>query len=1077
LLAGLRAIWLICLIPVFFALAAAVMLIERDITAPSWARVIIQDRASAALDGGRLRIGAITLRISRDLRPSVRLRDTRVIDGNGITLTRVPAIDLTLSPRGVVFQRDILVQTIRVTGAQIDLSRARDGSFSFAFGAGQMGQARNLADLLEQMDRFFESAPLNALRLVDAEGLIVNYNDARAGRSWTVDGGQLALDLRGRQVRLNADLALLSGGADVSTATLSYSSPRGSLASQLAIRISDIPATDIAAQSPALSWLAEVQAPLTASLRMGLDEAGALTPLFAVLDIGAGVIQPTPAAEPLRFSAARTYLRYDPAQNQLVFTDIALSSEWGGLRASGEAYLRDLENGLPRTLVAQFRLRDLAIDPPGLFDDAPVFDSVSLDLRLRRDPFRIDLGQVVVDDGASRISLNGQIAATDAGWQARIDSHIDQITPARLRALWPNGFRPGTRDWFDGHVHGGDLSDLRFGLRLIPGQPLDLAGHFTFAGADVTAMRTLPRVTDAYGTGSLVDHRFVVAVDQGVMQAETGGQVTMDGTAFVIEDLRQRPSPATLALQSDSSLPALLSLINQPPFSYLDKANLPVTLADGQAQAQGRITWPLQPAAPREAIRFDLGVDLAAVRSDRLVPGRVLKADQMQVAVNDDGLRISGPVTLDDIPADASWFQGFTPASAGQSRLQAEVDLTPAGLRAFNIGLPAGMVTGAGRGLLQVDLIRGQEPRFVLTSDLRGLSLAVPALGWAKAPGTTGSLRIEGRLGPVPEIGSITLDAAGLQATGRVVLNGQGGLDRAVFNRVRLDGWLDAPVTIRGQGQGRPVAIDVTGGRVDLRRAQLGAGGGTGGQGGGPVNLALDELTVTETIRLTGFRGDFTTLAGFTGQFSAAINGMAAVTGTIAPRDGRSAVRLRGADAGAILQAAGVLTGGLGGSFDLTLLPAPQPSSFDGSLAINGLRVRDAPTIAALLDAVSVVGLVQQMRGQGLVFDNVDASFRLTPDQIILTEASAVGPGLGISLDGIYMLASNEMDLQGVVSPFYLINAIGAPLTRRGEGLVGMAFTLTGPARAPRVGVNPLSVLTPGMFRDIFRRPPPELTQ
>jgi hypothetical protein len=68
------------------------------------------------------------------------------------------------------------------------------------------------------------------------------------------------------------------------------------------------------------------------------------------------------------------------------------------------------------------------------------------------------------------------------------------------------------------------------------------------------------------------------------------------------------------------------------------------------------------------------------------------------------------------------------------------------------------------------------------------------------------------------------------------------------------------------------------------------------------------------------------------------------------------------------------------------------------------------------------------------------------------------------------------MDFQGVLSPFYLLNGVGAILTRKGEGLIGFNYTLGGTSDAVRVGVNPLSALTPGMFREIFRRPPPDLS-
>ena len=34
-----------------------------------------------------------------------------------------------------------------------------------------------------------------------------------------------------------------------------------------------------------------------------------------------------------------------------------------------------------------------------------------------------------------------------------------------------------------------------------------------------------------------------------------------------------------------------------------------------------------------------------------------------------------------------------------------------------------------------------------------------------------------------------------------------------------------------------------------------------------------------------------------------------------------------------------------------------------------------------------------------------------------------------------------------------------------------------GDRRSPIVDVNPLSLLTPGVFRELFRRPPPDLNQ
>ena len=115
------------------------------------------------------------------------------------------------------------------------------------------------------------------------------------------------------------------------------------------------------------------------------------------------------------------------------------------------------------------------------------------------------------------------------------------------------------------------------------------------------------------------------------------------------------------------------------------------------------------------------------------------------------------------------------------------------------------------------------------------------------------------------------------------------------------------------------------------------------------------------------------------------------------------------------------------------------------------------------------------MNGGGIVFTTAQADFLLTPDAIDVHRGSAVGASMGLSLAGLYHSGDGRLDMTGVVSPVYLLNGIGAILTRKGEGLFGFAYRLRGTADAPDVQVNPLSILTPGMFRDLFRAPAPTL--
>ena len=107
--------------------------------------------------------------------------------------------------------------------------------------------------------------------------------------------------------------------------------------------------------------------------------------------------------------------------------------------------------------------------------------------------------------------------------------------------------------------------------------------------------------------------------------------------------------------------------------------------------------------------------------------------------------------------------------------------------------------------------------------------------------------------------------------------------------------------------------------------------------------------------------------------------------------------------------------------------------------------------------------------------DEVDVTFRNTPEQVVIQTATAFGPSVGISVDGYFFKQLRQLDLQGVISPIYALNAVGSLFSGKGQGLIGFNFTIRGETDTPRVVVNPLSALTPSLFREIFRRPAPNL--
>lgn len=301
----------------------------------------------------------------------------------------------------------------------------------------------------------------------------------------------------------------------------------------------------------------------------------------------------------------------------------------------------------------------------------------------------------------------------------------------------------------------------------------------------------------------------------------------------------------------------------------MDKANLPVDLAGGRASLNGQIALPLKKGTQDQVV-FDVTGTLRDLDSELLIRDRVLRAPELDLTVDNDRVILTGAGTLDGVGFDGSFVQPIGPG-AGASGVRADITLDRPALDTFGIALPPGTVAGETRARLEVDLPKGRAPQFDLQSDLAGLRLSVPQLGWAKAAGTTGSLQVSGQLGATPSVDRLALSAAGLTTEGAVSLREGGALERVRFDTLRAGGWLDAAVDVVGQGPGNPVQLVIRGGVLDLRSAELGGGADGGGQGGGgrapPMQVQLDRLQITDTIALTDMRGNFATAGGWTGRF------------------------------------------------------------------------------------------------------------------------------------------------------------------------------------------------------------------
>ncbi|WP_264213707.1 YhdP family protein [Leisingera thetidis] len=1072
-------VWLLALLS-FLGAGAIYFGIGTRLDAPQWLRQRVETRIERHLNGLQIEFGAIHVVMDEGWRPRVSLKDVVLRHPDGAVFAQLADAQASLAMRPLLRGR-IQPKRIVLNGLFAALRRSKDGSFALSFATGGLPyrQAGNLAQLIEQWDSQLQKPVLAALASVETSALTLSYTDDRLGRAWTLDGGGIRLQRSGSAVSLSAVFSVLSGRGDVGTLEAGYSSDVGSPEAEFGILVSGIASEDIALQSPALGWLGVLRAPISGSLRGGVLSSGEIAPVQASLRIGEGVIQPAAQTRPVPITGARSYFTYDPAAQVLEFSELSIESGWGSGVMRGQASLAGIENGQLTGLAGQLRFSDLELNPRRLFETPVEFPGVDADFDLSLKPFRLRLGEMLVRDGDSRIHFDGVIGAGPDGWDYDLNGRVDQASVQRVKELWPELLAPKPRTWVRENLRSGQVRDVGFHMRgRGSGKPfisLDLA----FAEAEVLFQKFMPPVRGASGQLSLYGQRFAVTASGGTVTAEQGGAVEVAGTSFIIPDVSAKDgTPGIARIAARGSATAALSLLNREPLRVMDKAGLPVDLAEGQVEAEGTLALPLQKDVPAEDILYHYRGRIRGVESRELVPGHVAEAALLEVEGDQGRVRIFGDGSLSGLPLSASWAQQIGKDASPDSRVEGRIELSAAAVAAFNLGLPRGAVSGTGQGRYSVDLQPGAPPQLELESDLAGLGLSIPEIGWRKGAAATGRLVLSAELGETATVDRLELQAPGLAAAGRVTTRKGGGLEQAAFSSARAGDWFRGSVTFRGRGAAPP-AIEVTGGRLDLNRSPFSAtsaGGSGGGGASGPITLRLQNLQVTDNIGLQNFQGRFSSRGGINGEFTARLNGQTPVAGTVVPQNGGTAARIRANDAGGVFRSAGMFAHGRGGRFDMTLVPAGRPGEYDGKVSVRNIRVRNAPSMAAILNAISLVGLLDEMTGQGILFTSMEGRFRLGASHLILHQSSAVGPSMGLSLDGNYDLNSSRLNMRGVISPIYLVNAIGRILAPRdGEGLIGFTFTLRGTADDPAVSVNPLAGLAPGFLREIFRGPAPKL--
>jgi hypothetical protein len=193
-------------------------------------------------------------------------------------------------------------------------------------------------------------------------------------------------------------------------------------------------------------------------------------------------------------------------------------------------------------------------------------------------------------------------------------------------------------------------------------------------------------------------------------------------------------------------------------------------------------------------------------------------------------------------------------------------------------------------------------------------------------------------------------------------------------------------------------------------------------------------------------------------------------------------IKAEARDAGAAFRLVGFYPSVEGGEASLEVnLDAGGPGAKSGTLwARDFIVLGDSVVNDVLTDpnSMAVLGERKQqvVTRQRLAFNQLRAPFAVGGGKFRLKDAYMNGPMLGATMRGTVDFKAQTVELGGTYVPLYGLNSalgsipiLGRVLVgRQGEGVVGITFAIKGKLDDPSVLVNPISVMTPGIFRQIF---------
>lgn len=691
--------------------------------------------------------------------------------------------------------------------------------------------------------------------------------------------------------------------------------------------------------------------------------------------------------------------------------------------------------------------------------------------------------------------LYGQGSLTFIGTSPRaiFGLRIPKMSVSHAKQIWPMNVAYSARAWVFDHVFGGAFTDSTIDFNIPEGRyggalqgPLlsseEMQADFKVSGARIDVLGDLPPLRDAMGSIRVRGANTEIDLESATAFIGNGQTTTVSNGKLLIPYERGKPTIANLDVTVSGEATAVAAIAAREPVNAMRKAPFAIDDLSGSVVAKIKANFPLKKDAAKTDTTWSSDITLKSVSLKKSFDGQTMTEANGTVLASNEAFTLQADAKLNGIPAKIKLKQSLRDDS-GKRDLSVQLELNEKARSKLTPGLNSYV-----KGPIYVDLETGSSSARQVTVDLTKASISLDFAGWSKGVGvpavaTFAMATDEGRT--ILKDFELSGDSFAMRGTASLDKNGLASADLSTVKLVRGDN-VAAKINRTKNGY----SIKINGASLDVRALVKKV---TGSFDSAVESVGSAAISVAANIdKVTGFNSEGMTnlKMAYSGRGSrvdslkitAKTDNGGAVTVENSQEGGQRQVQIQSADAGSILRFFDYYDKMRGGSINVALASSGK-GPLRGSIDARNFTLVNEPRMRSLVGGKPSDGgpslkdaVKKDIDVSTVKFSRGSANIVKGDNSLALDNGILRGDLIGLAFRGVAYDKASNINLSGTFMPAYGLNRIFGEIPLLGlilgngeeRGLIGITFKLSGKAKAPQLTVNPISIIAPGIFRQIF---------